>query len=227
MRTPEGTAPGAFLAIWHDIAPGDEPEFERWHTREHMPERRSLPGFARGRRGRAPEAGRQRYVTLYEGADVSTFASAAYRERLDDPTPWSTRVLPSFRDFARVACETVASAGAGVGGVTATLRLSLDDGGRESLRRLAPSTAARLMELDGVARVVVGVVQPEVTSGPTRESGLRDSVDRDRVDAVVLVDGIGAQELEAALPAACRIVEAVVPGASVRAVAVYALSFLL
>jgi len=207
VETSEGPAPGAFLAIWHDIVPGAEAEFERWHTGEHMPERLSLPGFARGRRGYASHGDRQRYVTLYEGADLSTFDSAPYRERLDHPTPWTVRVLPSFREFARVACETVGAAGAGVGGATATLRLALDDGARGSLR------------------VLVGLVRPDVTSGPTSETGLRPSIDPDRVDAVVVVDGTGERQLEAVLPAVRDVAEGV--GGTVRAADVYALSFLL
>ncbi len=225
METSERTALGAFLAIWHDIVPGAEAEFERWHTGEHMPERLSLPGFARGRRGYASRGARQRYVTLYESARLSTFDSAPYRERLDHPTPWTVRVLPSFHDFARVACETVGAAGTGVGGATATLRLALDDGARESLRALGPATAARLVELDGVSSVLIGLVRPDVTIGPTSETGLRPSVDRDPVDAVVVVDGIGERQLEAALPAVRDVVEGV--GGTVRAADVYALSFLL
>ena len=225
METSEGPAPGAFLAIWHDIVPGAEAEFERWHTGEHMPERLSLPGFARGRRGYASHGDRQRYVTLYEGADLSTFDSAPYRERLDHPTPWTVRVLPSFREFARVACETIGAAGAGVGGATATLRLALDDGARGSLRELGPAAAARLLALDGVSSVLVGLVRPDVTSGPTSETGLRPSIDPDRVDAVVVVDGIGERQLEAVLPAVRDVVEGV--GVAVSAADVYALSLLL
>jgi hypothetical protein len=41
--TLQGTA---FLAIWHDIAAEGEPEYNLWHTREHMPERVGIPGVA-------------------------------------------------------------------------------------------------------------------------------------------------------------------------------------
>jgi hypothetical protein len=223
----DGTACGAFLAIWHDIAPGHESEFERWHTEEHMPERLSLPRFARGRRGLARGPVRQRYVTLYEGAELGTFDSPEYRERLDHPTPWSTRVLPSFRDFARVACETVASAGTGVGGATATLRLTLDDAAGQALRGRAPETAGRLIELDGVSSVLVGLVRTDVAAAPTTETGLRESVDPERIDAVVVLDGIGVEHLEAAIPAARGVVEAADPGITATRDGVYALSFLL
>jgi hypothetical protein len=223
----DGTSCRAFLGIWHDIAAGDEAEFERWHTEEHMPERLALPGFARGRRGHAPGAARQRWVTLYEGVDLATFDSAAYRARLDDPTPWTTRLQPSFLNFTRVACETLATAGDGVGGATATLRLSLADDAREAFRRAGDETAAALLRLDGVSRVLVGLVRPEVGNARTQESALRGSVDPGSPDAVAVVDGVGERQLAAALPAIREIVEAVRPGTTVAADCVYTLTFLL
>jgi hypothetical protein len=39
-----------FLAIRHDIRAEGEPEYNRWHTREHMPERLGIPGLEAGRR---------------------------------------------------------------------------------------------------------------------------------------------------------------------------------
>ena len=45
-----GLLGSAVLAIWNDIAPGGDAEFNHWHTREHVPERVGVPGFLRGRR---------------------------------------------------------------------------------------------------------------------------------------------------------------------------------
>ena len=38
----------AFLAMWHDIEPASWNDYMEWHTREHMPERLSIPGFTVG-----------------------------------------------------------------------------------------------------------------------------------------------------------------------------------
>lgn len=51
----------AFLAIWNDIAPDAEAEFNRWHTTEHMPERLWTPGISIGRRYVDPDASHSRY----------------------------------------------------------------------------------------------------------------------------------------------------------------------
>ena len=45
------------VAIWHDIAPEGREDFYAWHGEEHMPERVGIPGFLRGRRYVAIEAG--------------------------------------------------------------------------------------------------------------------------------------------------------------------------
>src|SRR5207253_550802 len=89
-------------------------EFERWHSKEHMPERVSIPGFLRGSRWRSA-TGAGSYFVLYETHDASTLRSAPYMERLNDPTPWSTRMFPRFRNMVRSICTVRASVGRGVG----------------------------------------------------------------------------------------------------------------
>ena len=105
-----GLKGSAFLAIWHDIAEGAHGEYIEWHTREHMPERVSIPGFNTGKRLHAPEAGRYVFGTIYAADNVEVFRSPAYLERLNNPTPWTSAVAPSFRNFLRVACDRVATA---------------------------------------------------------------------------------------------------------------------
>ena len=58
----------AILAVWNEVDPANEPDFNDWYLREHVPERLSVPGMNRGRRYRA-EAGTPRYMAFYE-ADI-------------------------------------------------------------------------------------------------------------------------------------------------------------
>ena len=117
-----GLRGSAFLAIWHDIAEGQHGEYIEWHTREHMPERLAIPGFRTGKRLHAPDAERYIFGTIYSGDTVDVFRSPAYLERLNNPTPWTAAVAPSFQNFLRIACEKIASAGTGDGGSMATIR---------------------------------------------------------------------------------------------------------
>lgn len=112
----------AVLAIWHDIAAGEEAAFHAWHTAEHLPERLAVPGFLRARRYEAVE-GAPRFFNDYLVAGPEVLSSPAYLDRLDHPTPWTSRVVPSFRSVNRSVCRVVAEAGRGEGGMLATLRL--------------------------------------------------------------------------------------------------------
>lgn len=190
----------AFVAIWHDIRAESEVEYNRWHTREHMPERLSIPGFMRGRRGVDWKRDRHRYWTLYEGPKLDVFGSPAYLERLNNPTPWSQQIQPAFFNFIRCGCEVLVSLGEGLGGAMATYRISFDSIGEDGFRRAARPVAEQILGLDGISSVHIGLARPESTGAKTRETALRGTTQDGLFDAAILVDGIGRLELEAALP---------------------------
>ena len=112
-------AGAAFLALWNDIARDREAEYDRWHTREHVPERVGVPGFRGARRyvNRARSA--HRYFTLYEIDDLAVLDGAAYAALLREPTPWSQSMRPEFANVLRAPCTIVASEGEGIGGALA------------------------------------------------------------------------------------------------------------
>ncbi|HSS95185.1 MAG TPA: hypothetical protein VLR46_14520 [Candidatus Dormibacteraeota bacterium] len=136
---------GGALAIWTNIDPEDEAEFNEWYTRQHLAERVGIEGFLRGRRyvAAATAAGRNesKYFTLYEIERVDTLTSPPYMERLDSPTEWSRRVLPLFRNGNRRAFRVVVSLGAGIGGQAATIGFSPMEGRESKLRRWLQTTA--------------------------------------------------------------------------------------
>jgi len=88
----------AAVAMWWDIAPEIRTEWEEWHSHEHMPERLSIPGFLRGTRYVAV-SGAPSYFVLYEAADLSVITSGPYLERLNNPTPWSQKMMPHHRNM--------------------------------------------------------------------------------------------------------------------------------
>jgi hypothetical protein len=164
----------ALLAIWHDIEQASRDEYMEWHTREHMPERLSIPGFTVGKRLINHDLDRYRYGTIYGGKDLEVFRSPAYLERLNNPTDWSLRVQPAFRNFLRVACVRLASRGLGEGGAVATVRLDFVDGsGVSKLRAGADALAESLLAMKGVCCVHVALARAEVSGARTRETELR------------------------------------------------------
>jgi hypothetical protein len=188
---------GAFLAIWHDIDPAMEPEWHRWHTYEHMPERVGIPGFLAGRRYMRDDAPQQRCFTLYEGADLSVFNSPAYLERLNAPTEWTRKMAPAFRNFMRGACRRVATAGAahGYAGSVLTIRLEPDGSLDEPAAR---ALVERIAGIEGVVGAHIGVCDRDVTRTETNERALRSATGEQSLDGVVVVEAYDAGLLDAA-----------------------------
>jgi hypothetical protein len=184
------------MIMWHDIAAEQEADYHLWHTREHMPERLSIPGFRRGRRGVNWGTHFQRYLTIYEGEDLSVFSSAAYLERLNNPTPWTQRVAPAFRNFLRVSCETVVSEGVGIGGAVGTYRGLFTLAGEAGFTKGAPALAHDLLDLPGVSAVHLAVARPEHSDIPTTETQLRPEMGEQAFEGVVVIESVGLAELD-------------------------------
>lgn len=187
----------AFLIIWHDIAPEGEADYHAWHTRQHMPERLSHTGFLRSRRGFNRQGLHQRYFTLYEGQALNTFLGPEYAQSLNSPTEWTQRVSPHFRNFLRMSCKTVHSAGCGVGGALSTFRCTLGDGqdSSQTLALLAPA----LEEMSAhplVTGVHVGIACPDFADQQTAEARLRPKTQEKPFDVVIITEGVGLLEVE-------------------------------
>ena len=93
----------AAVAMWWDVAPDVRSEWEEWHSHEHMPERLAIPGFLRGTRYIAV-SGEPRYFVLYEADRLETLTGGPYVERLNNPTPWSRKMMPHHRNMVRALC---------------------------------------------------------------------------------------------------------------------------
>jgi len=185
------------VAIWHDLLPEARDDFYEWHNREHMPERVGIPGFRRGRRYVAARGGPE-FFNLYEADSAETLAGQDYVARLNSPTPWTARVVPSFRNVARSVCRVAFTNGVGSGGTMLTLRFAVDPAQRESVvdtlrRRVLPSLVYR----KGVCGVHLCLADEAASNIETAERKAR--ADTTDVPAwIVLVEGIGGPEVESA-----------------------------
>lgn len=185
------------VAIWHDLAPEAKDDFYEWHGREHMPERVGIPGFRRGRRyiaiGEGPE-----YFNLYEADSAEVLAGQDYLGRLNHPTPWTQRVVPSFRNVARSICRVAYTQGVGSGGVLLTLRFALDPDRRDALvDALRRTVLPPLTYRKGIAGLHLGLADEAASNIETTERKARASATA-VPSWVVLVEGIGVPDVEAA-----------------------------
>jgi hypothetical protein len=186
----------AAVAIWFDTPAEIKAELEDWHTHEHMPERLRIPGFLRGTRWIA-RSGEPSYFVLYETARLSVTTSAPYLERLNEPTPWSRRMMPHHRNMVRSLCRVRATFGAGVAQAMATARFS---------GRFSGDGMAELPRRKGVIGAHLLQSQPHGLA-PTEEQKIRGG--DASADAILLIGGYDAEAVAAAAqeisPAGARI----------------------
>ena len=178
----------AAVAMWWDIAPRMKAEFEDWHSHEHMPERLAIPGFLRGTRWIAL-SGEPSYFVLYEAAKLATITRGPYLQRLNNPTPWSRKMMPHHRNMVRSLCRVRASFGAGVAYTMATIRFSPSRKPSAALRSLSRGkglSGAHLLESQSMA----GMRQ-------TTEQKIRGA--DAAADWVLLVCGYDVEALKAAV----------------------------
>jgi hypothetical protein len=175
----------AAVAIWFDTAPETKAELEDWHSHEHMPERLRIPGFLRGTRWIA-RSGEPSYFVLYETARLSVTTSAPYLERLNDPTPWSRRMMPHHHRMVRSLCRVRATFGAGVPQSLVTLRFS---------GRLSSKEIADLPRRKGLTGAHLLQSQPAPAT-PTLEQQIRGG--DASADAILLIGGYDAEAVAAA-----------------------------
>jgi hypothetical protein len=111
------------LAIFQNVVPGREPEFEEWFQHEHLPERMAVPGFLLGRRHEAV-SGHPHYFHFYVTRSVQVLKSATYRERVSKPTPMTRTVMSEIvKDVFRTVCHRTLRLGAMRGTGVVTVRL--------------------------------------------------------------------------------------------------------
>lgn len=94
----------AAVAMWWTIRTEQRAEFGDWHSHEHFPERMSIAGFRRGSRWTSTRDV-DGFFVLYELEQYETLTSQGYLDRLNAPTPWSTKMMPHHLNMV------VASAG--------------------------------------------------------------------------------------------------------------------
>lgn len=125
--------PMAFLALWNGIdSLRRGPEYEAWHTFEHVPERVGLPGFIEGRRYRSTTTPTN-YFTCYWIDSLQALSTPEYRDVFTNPTPWSGRMRSALRDFLRLPCTLGGGFGSTSASRLATLHLRTTTSALEAL----------------------------------------------------------------------------------------------
>ena len=183
------------LAIIYGIDQGKETDYLHWVTREHTLERVSITGFQRARIFKSDRKVPTEYLTLYSLANAAVMASPEYLERLNDPTPWSQRIMPLMQGMTRGGGSIIHAAVDGEGAFVSVLRLEravLDGLGEKEGRDLVEGLA----RLDRIASVRMLEVDQEATGIQTNEKGIRG---KDMsFDGLLIIEGLDAESVRAA-----------------------------
>ena len=182
----------AAVAMWWSVAEDRLAEFHEWHSKEHLPERLGIPGFNRGSRWQRDG----NFFVIYELADYETLTSPAYRTRLDNPTRWSTKMMPLHLNMVRSQCRVVASRGAGVAVFMATLRLSSSSSREVWLDKVLRDAVAWLPDRAGITGAHL-LHTDTPAAAETREQKIRGG--DAAADLILLVSGHDAAALEKVL----------------------------
>ena len=183
----------AAMVLSFDVAAAAIVEHDNWHSHEHLRERMSIPGFLRGSRWLAL-TGEPGYFVLYEVADIDTLASPAYLERLNNPSPWTAKMMRHYRGMNRGFCRVTARFGLGLAQAALLIRFSPEPESERELRQwlsrdLLPVLPSRAGLVS--AHLLEAAAKPELT----KEQGMRG---KDAgVDWIVLVTGYDLPSVEA------------------------------
>ena len=212
------------VAIWQDLVPEARPDFYEWHNRQHVPERLGIPGFRRGRRFVAVEGGPEFY-TLYEADTVAVVTGKDYLDRLNAPTDWSRRIMPTFRNMARSVCQVAYSASIGEGGFMATLRFSIagvQGVARDAkIRQVSEQVLPPILQQLGVVGVHLCSADESASCINTFEKTFRQTEDI-TPQFVIMIEGTSYAYVQCAVRSVSDSLQALLPGEAIDA-AVYQL----
>jgi hypothetical protein len=192
--------PKGVLAIWNDVDPKIETDYNEWYWQEHLLERLGIPGFLTARRYEGVGSG-PKYFSFYLTTSVEVLRSPAYLQRIHNPTEWTRRCMARFRNMNRTACRQTIDLGRGIGSAAVTMEIEAAAGQEEPLRRkISDSLFPDLLKSPGATgflRCQLWEGDPGITDQKTAEQALRGGTDK-MVNWVVVLETSSPAQAEMA-----------------------------
>jgi len=139
-------------------------------------------------------------MVLYEVESLATLTSAAYLARLNNPTPWTTRMMPHYKGMNRGLCAVLGSFGFGQGGAAALIRFTPEASRSAQLNRwLLEEALPTVPHLPGLGSA--HLLQGVQTAAMTNEQRIRGA-DRG-VDSALIVTGYDSDAVSACANELC------------------------
>jgi len=183
------------LAVWSDVDAAGEEDYNAWYEREHLFERLDVPGFHWGYHY-VTVSGSPKYFTYFVTDNAAVMASRAYLAQANQPSPWTRRVLPYFRQTNRTACNVVRRIGRGFGAACLTIRLAALTGREDELIAwLSATQLPALVEQPGLIGAQLWRADRRATLVPVEDRSLRPEPDQ-IAELVVFVEGTLVDRLQ-------------------------------
>jgi len=175
----------AAIVMWNDTQ--DPAATAIWHSRQHLAERLSCPGFLRGRRMICPEQDRCEHFMLYELATLEIADSQPYLDRLNNPTEWSQSIMKTVIEHSRTTCNLRRREGLGVTPMAVIGRV-MPSAEASKVDVVIDRFLTDALEHPGVTGISWIEKVGSVPSGMTQEQALRGKRDG-TVQSAFLVEG--------------------------------------
>ena len=197
-----------FLAIWCEIGPQDLTDYRNWLTQEHISDRIYSPGFLGVRLFSAVDNERSHFF-LYVTEGPEVMKAPPYLHILNNPSPWTRRIMVKFGPFDRAAGRRLVKIGRGFGSHVLVSRIRAPDAkvdpasARDALKSLIdlPDTVgARLLQTD---RDTTGIKSAEKTMRSGEEGAF---------DYLLVVEATSEAGADRAREALARVLPTAVPG---------------
>jgi len=198
-----GLLGNAVLVNWGGILPDKETNYNEWHSKEHMPERISLPGFLRGYRAVGIDGTEinHKYFMMYEAEKKEIFVSKEYLERLNNPTKWTKEILSSYLSPSRTICSVISTKSIGLGGFILTIRfLDKNIQNQHHVERLKLLTR-EITEFQGITGMHVLLGDNSYGQMNTEEKKHRSSQGKNDqiISQAIIIEGLNLNSLKIVL----------------------------
>jgi len=197
-----------FLAIWCEIGADDLADYRAWITREHIADRTFLPGWL-GARFCIDVTNERAHFFLYATEDKSVFSAPPYLKVLNNPSPWTSRIMPKFGPFDRALGEQLFKLGNGYGAYMMVSRIK-----DASVVDVAHVRAAlsKFMDVPEVVSVRLMKLDRSSTDIQSQEKTMRKGAEGD-FHYLLVVEALSERAGAAAQDFAAQILQAAFPQA--------------
>ena len=200
-----------FLAIWCDIPREHLIDYRNWLTREHIADRIFLsPGFKGARLFTRPDDECSHFF-LYDTEGSEALKNPTYVNILNNPSPWTQRIMPKFGPFDRAAGEQVIKLGVGSGACVAVSRIKGSDPSTDLAQ--VKSALSRFVEIPDVVGIRLMRTDRGTTGIKTQEKTMRTGVECEGAfDYLLIAEALSDRGAKAAKEQMDKTLKDTIPG---------------